>query len=73
FVDCGDEGVNDARWLSASPGLVTASGNGSMAVWDATLADPLIAFSFAHARSINTVAVAPDDTCIATGGDDQKV
>ncbi|CAI5990398.1 unnamed protein product [Closterium sp. NIES-65] len=133
FVDCGDEGVNDARWLSASPGLVTASGNGSVAVWDlksvavwdVSLADPLTAFSFAHTRSINTVkqstcladkavalaspslhgrlrghpvtpalpfeasqkpflcssspslhdqvAVAPDDACIATGGDDQKV
>ncbi|GJP43173.1 hypothetical protein CLOM_g2673 [Closterium sp. NIES-68] len=72
-VDCGDEGVNDARWLSASPGLVTGSGNGSMAVWDVTLADPLTAVSFAHTRSINTVAVAPDDACIATGGDDQKV
>ncbi|CAI5990392.1 unnamed protein product [Closterium sp. NIES-65] len=125
FVDCGDEGVNDARWLSASPGFVTASGNGSVAVWDVSLADPLTAFSFAHTRSINTVkqstcladkavalaspslhgrlrghpvtpalpfeasqkpflcssspslhdqvAVAPDDACIATGGDDQKV
>ncbi|CAI5533656.1 unnamed protein product [Closterium sp. Naga37s-1] len=125
FVDYGDEGVNDARWLSASPGLVTASGNGSVAVWDVSLADPLTAFSFAHTRSINTVkqstcladkavalaspslhgrwrghpvtpalpfeasqkpflcssspslhdqvAVAPDDACIATGGDDQKV
>ncbi|CAI6011036.1 unnamed protein product [Closterium sp. NIES-65] len=125
FVDYGDEGVNDARWLSASPGLVTASGNGSVAVWDVSLADPLTAFSFAHTRSINTVkqstcladkavalaspslhgrwrghpvtpalpfeasqkpflcssspslhdqvAVAPDDACIATEGDDQKV
>ncbi|CAI5990401.1 unnamed protein product [Closterium sp. NIES-65] len=125
FVDCGDEGVNDARWLSASPGFVTATGNGSVAVWDVSLADPLTAFSFAHTRSINTikqstcladkavalaspslhgrwrghpvtpalpfeasqkpilcssspslhdqVAVAPDDACIATGGDDQKV
>ncbi|CAI5950998.1 unnamed protein product [Closterium sp. NIES-65] len=125
FVDCGDEGVNDARWLSALPGFVTATGNGSVAVWDVSLADPLTAFSFAHTRSINTikqstcladkavalaspslhgrwrghpvtpalpfeasqkpflcssspslhdqVAVAPDDACIAIGGDDQKV
>ncbi|CAI5975950.1 unnamed protein product [Closterium sp. NIES-64] len=161
FVDYGDEGVNDARWLSASPGLVTASGNGRwdcsamlacsatlacVAVWDLerdlTLADPLTAFSFnwlndqscilltlqpfpcssavpsippspqqcgsaavalaspsLHGRwrghpvtpalpfeasqkpflcssspSLHDqVAVAPDDACIATEGDDQKV
>ncbi|CAI5986028.1 unnamed protein product [Closterium sp. NIES-64] len=146
FVDCGDEGVNDARWLSASPGFVTATGNGSVAVWDLkrdlTLANPLTAFSFnwlndqscilltlqpfpcssavpsippspqqcgsaavalaspsLHGRwrghpvtpalpfeasqkpilcssspSLHDqVAVAPDDACIATGGDDQKV
>lgn len=27
-VDVGDQGINDARWMSDSPTLVTGSGNG---------------------------------------------
>jgi hypothetical protein len=34
FVDNGDQGVNDARWFRNDAMLVTASGNGSVAMWD---------------------------------------
>ncbi|KAJ7532675.1 hypothetical protein O6H91_13G014300 [Diphasiastrum complanatum] len=73
FVDEGDQGVNDARWFQNSPILVTASGNGSIAMWDMSLAQPCIRHMKSHSRCINSVAVAPDDLYICSGGDDQKV
>ncbi|ERN09947.1 hypothetical protein AMTR_s00013p00192790 [Amborella trichopoda] len=73
FVDEGDQGVNDARWLHEAPILVTASGNGSVAMWDVALGQPCIRHMSSHTRCANTVAVAPNDEYICSGGDDQKV
>ncbi|XP_042499881.1 uncharacterized WD repeat-containing protein alr3466-like [Macadamia integrifolia] len=72
-VDEGDQGVNDARWLHSEPILVTVSGNGSIAMWDVTLGQPCIRHLRSHTRCANTVAVAPNDQYICSGGDDQKV
>ncbi|KAH9299106.1 hypothetical protein KI387_030788, partial [Taxus chinensis] len=73
YVDQGDQGVNDARWLHSMPVLVTASGNGSVAMWNVTLGIPCIRNLTSHTRCANTVAVAPNDEYICSGGDDQKV
>ncbi|KAL3692722.1 hypothetical protein R1sor_006373 [Riccia sorocarpa] len=73
YVDEGDGGVNDARWCQGAPVLVTASGNGSIAMWDVTLGTPCIRLLTSHTRCINTVAVSHDDQVICSGGDDQKV
>ncbi|CAN6464777.1 unnamed protein product [Victoria cruziana] len=73
FVDVGDQGVNDARWLNRESILVTASGNGSIAMWDVSLGQPCIRYLISHTRCANTVAVAPNDAYLCTGGDDQKV
>lgn len=73
FVDEGDQGVNDARWLHNMPVLVTASGNGSIAMWNVTLGQPCVRHLSSHTRCANTVAVAPNDEYICSGGDDQKV
>ncbi|KAL2635223.1 hypothetical protein R1flu_006702 [Riccia fluitans] len=73
FVDEGDGGVNDARWIQSAPVLVTASGNGSIAMWDVTLGTPCVRLLTSHTRCINTVAVSRDDQVICSGGDDQKV
>eukprot|EP00959_Pyramimonas_sp_CCMP1952_P036750 768868-Pyramimonas_sp.AAC.1 len=50
FVDQGDQGVNDAKWLPAGGRrqLVTASGNGSVALWDVGLGTPPSAFVTAN-------------------------
>ncbi|KAI5065338.1 hypothetical protein GOP47_0020033 [Adiantum capillus-veneris] len=73
FVDEGDQGVNDARWFHNKPILVTASGNGSIAMWDMLLGDPCIRHMISHTRCVNTVAISSDDQHICSGGDDQKV
>ncbi|GLJ47466.1 hypothetical protein SUGI_1001880 [Cryptomeria japonica] len=73
YVDEGDQGVNDARWLHNMSVLVTASGNGSVAMWNVTLGKPCIRHLISHTRCANTVAVAPNDEYICSGGDDQKV
>lgn len=73
YVDVGDQGVNDARWFQNEPVLVTASGNGSVAIWDPSLGQPCVRQISAHSRCINTVAISPKDQLICTGGDDQKV
>ncbi|CAM6096653.1 unnamed protein product [Calypogeia fissa] len=73
FVDEGDGGVNDARWCQGAPVLVTASGNGSVAIWDVTLGQPCLRLLSSHSRCINTVVVSTDDQLICSGGDDQKV
>ncbi|KAG0559778.1 hypothetical protein KC19_10G128500 [Ceratodon purpureus] len=73
FVDIGDQGVNDARWFQNEAVLVTASGNGSVAIWDPSLGQPCVQHISSHSRCINTVAVSPKDQFICTGGDDQKV
>lgn len=72
-VDEGDQGVNDARWFHADSVLVTASGNGSIAMWDMSLGDPCIRHMTSHTRCVNTVAISPNDRYICSGGDDQKV
>lgn len=72
-VDEGDQGVNDARWLQREPVLVTVSGDGSMAMWDVALGQPCVRHIISHTRCANTVAVAPNDGYLCTGGDDQKV
>lgn len=72
-VDEGDQGVNDARWLHREPVLVSVSGDGSIAMWDVTLGMPCIRHLVSHARCVNTVAVAPSDEYLCSGGDDQKV
>ncbi|XP_042412600.1 uncharacterized protein LOC122001762 isoform X1 [Zingiber officinale] len=72
-VEKGDEGVNDARWLQTEPVLVTVSGDGSMAMWNVTLGQPCVRHLFSHKRCSNTVAVAPNDEYLCTGGDDQKI
>lgn len=73
FVDEGDQGVNDVRWFHNMPVLVTASGNGSIAMWNVTLGQPCIRHLSSHTRCANTVAVASNDEYICSGGDDQKV
>ncbi|BBN04469.1 hypothetical protein MPTK1_3g04900 [Marchantia polymorpha subsp. ruderalis] len=73
YVDEGDGGVNDARWCQSAPVLVTASGNGSIAMWDITLGRPCVRLLTSHTRCINTVAISRDDQFICSGGDDQKV
>lgn len=72
-VDEGDQGVNDARWLQKESVLITASGDGSIAMWDVNLGMPCIRHLVSHTRCINTVAVAPNDDYFCSGGDDQKV
>ncbi|XP_020261065.1 uncharacterized protein LOC109837292 isoform X2 [Asparagus officinalis] len=72
-VDAGDQGVNDARWLHTEPVLVTASGDGSIAMWDVTLGMPCVRHLISHTRSVNTVAIAPNDEYLCSGGDDQKI
>ncbi|KAI0511404.1 hypothetical protein KFK09_012034 [Dendrobium nobile] len=72
-VDEGDQGVNDARWLQNEPVLITASGDGSIAMWDVNLGMPCIRHLVSHTRCVNTVAVAPNDDYFCSGGDDQKV
>ncbi|KAG0483375.1 hypothetical protein HPP92_011459 [Vanilla planifolia] len=72
-VDEGDQGVNDAQWLHKEPVLITVSGDGSLAMWDVTLGKPCIRHLASHTRCVNTVAVAPNDEYLCTGGDDQKV
>ncbi|XP_068655697.1 uncharacterized protein [Aristolochia californica] len=72
-VDDGDQGVNDARWLHGEPVLVTVSGDGSLAMWDVSLGQPCIRHIGSHTRCVNTVAVAPNDKYVCSGGDDQKV
>lgn len=72
-VDEGNQGVNDARWLQREPVLVTASGDGSIAMWDVTLGVPCVRQFASHTRSVNTVAVAPNDEYLCSGGDDQKI
>ncbi|XP_008790776.2 uncharacterized protein LOC103707865 isoform X1 [Phoenix dactylifera] len=72
-VDEGDQGVNDARWLQREPVLVTVSGDGSMAMWNVALGQPCVRHIINHTRCVNTVAVAPNDEYLCTGGDDQKV
>nr|XP_010927730.1 uncharacterized protein LOC105049689 isoform X2 [Elaeis guineensis] len=72
-VDEGDQGVNDARWLQREPVLVTVSGDGSMAMWNVALGQPCVRHIMSHTRCVNTVAVAPNDEYLCTGGDDQKV
>ncbi|KAG0566908.1 hypothetical protein KC19_7G096500 [Ceratodon purpureus] len=73
YVDIGDQGVNDARWFQNEAVLVTASGSGSIAMWDPSLGQPCVRLIASHSRCINTVAVSPKDQFICTGGDDQKV
>lgn len=72
-VEEGDQGVNDARWLQKGPVLITASGDGSIAMWDVNLGMPCIRHLVSHTRCVNTVAVAPNDDYFCSGGDDQKV
>lgn len=72
-VDVGNQGVNAARWLQNEPVLITASGDGSVAMWDVNLGKPCIRHLVSHTRCINTVAVAPNDDYFCSGGDDQKV
>uniref|UniRef100_A0A6V7QTZ8 Uncharacterized protein n=1 Tax=Ananas comosus var. bracteatus TaxID=296719 RepID=A0A6V7QTZ8_ANACO len=71
-VNEGDQGVNDARWLRNEPVLVSVSGDGSMAMWDVTLGQPLVRRITSHTRCINAVAVAPNDEYICTGGTIKK-
>ncbi|XP_024528267.1 uncharacterized protein LOC9632838 isoform X1 [Selaginella moellendorffii] len=73
FVDAGDQGVNDARWFNSSPVLVTASGDGSVALWDVTLGEPCLRHLQSHSRCVNTVSISSDDDFFCTGGDDQKL
>lgn len=73
YVDEGDQGVNDARWFHDTSVLVTVCGNGSIAMWDMSLGDPCIRHMISHSRCINTIAIAPNDKYICSGGDDQKV
>ncbi|KAG9445983.1 hypothetical protein H6P81_012111 [Aristolochia fimbriata] len=73
YVDDGDQGVNDARWLHREPVLVTVSGDGSLAMWDVSLGQPCIRHISSHTRCVNSVAVAPNDKYFCSGGDDQKV
>lgn len=73
YVDIGDQGVNDARWFENEAILVTASGTGSVAMWNPSLGQPCVQHIASHSRCINTVAVSPKDQFICTGGDDQKV
>ncbi|KAH6555914.1 hypothetical protein KP509_1Z218100 [Ceratopteris richardii] len=73
FVDEGDEGINDARWFHDKSILVTASGNGSIAMWDMSLGDPCVRHMISHTRCVNTIAISPDDRHMCSGGDDQKV
>ncbi|XP_064993254.1 uncharacterized protein LOC135582076 isoform X2 [Musa acuminata AAA Group] len=72
-VDKGNQGVNDSRWLHREPILVTVSGDGSIAMWNVSLGQPCIRHIFGHTRCINTIAVAPNDEYLCTGGDDQKI
>ncbi|XP_047075274.1 uncharacterized protein LOC124685038 [Lolium rigidum] len=72
-VDEGDQGVNAAQWLHNQPVLVTASGDGSIGMWDVTLGQPCVRHIITHNRCANAVAVAPNDEYISTGGSDQKV
>lgn len=72
-VDVGDQGVNDAKWFQDEAILVTASGSGSVAMWDPALGQPCVQHFKSHTRCVNTVAVSLKDQFICTGGDDQKV
>jgi WD40 repeat protein len=72
-VDVGDQGVNDAKWFQGEAILITASGSGSVTMWDPTLGQPCVQHFKSHARCVNTVAVSSKDQFICTGGDDQKV
>ncbi|XP_037468228.1 uncharacterized protein LOC119340420 [Triticum dicoccoides] len=72
-VDEGDQGVNATQWLHNQPVLVTASGDGSVGMWDVTLGKPCVRHIVTHNRCANAVAVAPNDEYISTGGSDQKV
>ncbi|XP_020586908.1 uncharacterized protein LOC110029125 [Phalaenopsis equestris] len=72
-VDEGYQGVNDARWLQRESVLITASGDGSVAMWDVNLGKPCVRHLASHSRCVNTIAVAPNDDYICSGGDDQKV
>lgn len=72
-VDEGDQGINDARWFNGESMLVTASGNGSIAMWDMSLGDPCVRHMTSHTRCVNTVAISPNNKHICSGGDDQKV
>ncbi|WOL18719.1 hypothetical protein Cni_G27516 [Canna indica] len=72
-VEMGDQGVNDSQWLQTEPVLVTVSGDGSIAMWNVTLGQPCIRHLFSHTRCANTIAVAPNDEYLCTGGDDQKI
>ncbi|CAL9780442.1 unnamed protein product [Musa acuminata subsp. burmannicoides] len=72
-VDKGNQGVNDSQWLHREPILVTVSGDGSIAMWNVSLGQPCIRHIFGHTRCINTIAVAPNDEYLCTGGDDQKI
>lgn len=73
YVDEGDQGVNDARWFHNENVLVTASGNGSIGLWDVSLGKPCVQHLKSHSRCINALAICRDDTYICSGGDDQKV
>lgn len=42
-------------------------------MWDVTLGVPCIRRLFSHTRCVNTVAVAPNDEYLCSGGDDQKI
>ncbi|CAA6659926.1 unnamed protein product [Spirodela intermedia] len=72
-VDEGDQGVNDAKWLQRESVLVTVSGDGSIAMWDVALGKPCIRHLISHTRCVNTVAVAPNDEYISTGGMTRKL
>ena len=78
--DPGDQGINALSFLpaaAAAPCLATAGGTG-VALWDASLAAPCVAWlprggGAAHSRTVNTLAVHASGRAIATGGDDQRV
>ncbi|KAJ3681260.1 hypothetical protein LUZ60_015749 [Juncus effusus] len=69
----GDQGVNGARWLQREPVLVTASGDGSMVMWDVTLGRPFVRRIVGHTQCVNTLDAAPNDEYLCTGGDDKKI
>ncbi|KAK3263796.1 hypothetical protein CYMTET_27420, partial [Cymbomonas tetramitiformis] len=78
-VDEGDQGINTAQWFEGGTRLVTGSGNSSVAVWDVALGDPMIhwmprdSHTYAHRRSVNSIAIKPGGHLFASGGDEQKI
>jgi len=67
------QGVSSVQWSHNGLFLVSGGEDYLVRVWDIRLGAPLINTLSGHGGPVSSVAISPDDSLIASGGDETQV